>query len=107
MNEDAVDRALRSDTIEPSSGFTLRVMDAVRAEAEVPPPLRFPWGRLGLGVAACAALSAAATWLAPDLGRAWDGVAPRLGVALQLGQAALGVAVALTLARLPRLFVRS
>ena len=33
----------REDDILPSSGFTVSVMDAVRREAAVPPPIPFPW----------------------------------------------------------------
>lgn len=47
MNEmDEIDRVIaREDEIVPSSGFTLSVMDAVRAEAEVPRAIEFPWLR--------------------------------------------------------------
>lgn len=100
MNDDPIDRAFLHDDFEPSSGFTLRVMDAVRATADAPPPLRFPWGRLALGAAACLALAAAATQLAPLAG-------PALTAAIPVGQAAGGVGLGLALSRLPRLFVRS
>jgi hypothetical protein len=57
MIEDPVDRILsREDDILPSSGFVVSVMEAVRQEAETPPPIPFPWtralpGLLALGVA--------------------------------------------------------
>jgi hypothetical protein len=38
--------------LEPSSGFTLSVMDAVRQDAAEPAPLAFPWHRLLPGVLA-------------------------------------------------------
>jgi hypothetical protein len=46
----------REDDILPSSGFTVSVMDAVRREAAVPPPIPFPWKRAlpGLVVAGLA-----------------------------------------------------
>lgn len=57
---DDIDQLMMSDdTIVPSSGFTGGVMDAVRAAAEAPAPLRFPWGRFALGVAACLVWAAA------------------------------------------------
>jgi|HubBroStandDraft_4_1064222.scaffolds.fasta_scaffold189341_2 hypothetical protein len=41
-----VNRMLSSeDEILPSSGFAAAVMDAVRREAAVPPPIPFPWKR--------------------------------------------------------------
>ncbi len=110
MSRDDLDRALRNDPLEPSSGFALRVMDAVRAEAEAP-PLAFPWGRLALGVASCVLVSASATLLAPQAAAAWDGfrpaLAPLAAIAPQLGRAAAGLALSLALSQLPRLFVRS
>ena len=46
MNNDELDRILsKQDDIQPSSGFAASVMDAVRNEASVPPPIPFPWKR--------------------------------------------------------------
>lgn len=46
MSHDELDRILsREQEILPSSGFTVSVMDAVRREAAVPPPIPFPWKR--------------------------------------------------------------
>lgn len=46
---DPVERLLvtrhRGDEITPSSGFVDAVMDAVRQDARVPPPIPFPWVR--------------------------------------------------------------
>lgn len=103
MRRDGLESAFREDSIEPSSGFTLRVMEAVRLAATEPAPLRPPWGRLALGVVSCVVLAAAGTQLT---GEAEALVAPLASVARQIGPAALGVALALTLSRLPRLFVR-
>jgi hypothetical protein len=46
MSHDEIDRILsREEEILPSSGFAASVMDAVRHEAAVPPPIPFPWRR--------------------------------------------------------------
>lgn len=46
MNNDELDRILsKQDEIKPSSGFALSVMEAVREDAAVPPPIPFPWKR--------------------------------------------------------------
>jgi hypothetical protein len=45
-NEDEIHRILSGeDEILPSSGFAVSVMDAVRREAAIPPPIPFPWKR--------------------------------------------------------------
>ena len=58
MSHDEIDRILsREEGILPSSGFAVSVMDAVRSEAAVPPPIPFPWRRaMPLLAAAGAAL---------------------------------------------------
>jgi hypothetical protein len=46
ISHDEVDRILsREDEILPSGGFAVSVMEAVRREAAVPPPIPFPWKR--------------------------------------------------------------
>ena len=51
MSVDELERILEEDEgLEPSSGLTDSVMRAVLEEASTPPPLRFPWVRLGLGM---------------------------------------------------------
>ena len=111
MTHDELDRALAEDSIEPSSGFAASVMDAVRLAAAEPPPLPFPWGRLALGIAACALLASAGTDLLAEANLAWgaaaDTLSPLAAAAPQVGYAALGVALSLALSRLPRLFIRS
>jgi hypothetical protein len=54
MNKDELNRLLSDDEIIPTAGFTASVMDAVRREAAMPPPISFPWKRAlpGLAVAA-------------------------------------------------------
>jgi hypothetical protein len=47
-----IDRILsRRDEILPSSGFAASVMEAIRQESAVPPPLPFPWKRALPGIA--------------------------------------------------------
>ena len=53
---DEFDRIMQEEEILPSSGFAASVMEAVRREAAVPPPIPFPWKRALPG-----ALFAAAT----------------------------------------------
>ena len=45
-NDDQIGRILAGEEeIVPSSGFATLVMEAVRREASVPPPIPFPWRR--------------------------------------------------------------
>ena len=54
MTDDELDRILSStDDLEPSSGFTRNVMDAIRREASAPPPIPFPWKRALPGLVLC------------------------------------------------------
>lgn len=92
MNDDRVRQFLDRDSIVPSSGFTASVMDALRREAQTPPPIPFPWKRAALGLAASAAVAVfAATSLPP----------PRFSVDPASVWAALGVVVAVLSAGLP------
>ena len=44
---DELDRILGADEgLEPSSGFTRRVMEALEQDRPTPPPIPFPWMRL-------------------------------------------------------------
>jgi hypothetical protein len=57
MTNDDLDQILSADDeIFPSSGFTARVMDSLRTEASLPPPIPFPWKWAAPGVAAVAAV---------------------------------------------------
>ena len=58
MRDEELDGVLRGDVeeIEPSSGFVASVMEAVRAEAEAPPPIPFPWVRAVPGLVAVSLL---------------------------------------------------
>jgi len=54
VKNDHIDRMLaREDSIVPSSGFSASVMEAVRREAETPPPIPFPWTRALPGLVSC------------------------------------------------------
>ena len=54
MINDEIDRVLASqDSIIPSSGFAASVMEAVRRDAEAPPPIPFPWKRALPGLIYC------------------------------------------------------
>ena len=54
MTADDIERALAGDdSIAPSSGFADAVRLAVAVSETEAPPLRFPWLRLALGMAAC------------------------------------------------------
>jgi hypothetical protein len=53
MRDDEIDRIFSGDAgIEPSPGFTARVMGGVRHEASAPPPIPFPWKCAVPGLAA-------------------------------------------------------
>ncbi len=65
---DELDRILgANEGLEPSSGFTRRVMEALEQDRSTPSPIPFPWMRLlpallGLGI-----VVASAVYLATDL----------------------------------------
>ena len=62
QDHDPLDHLLADDAaiadIVPSSGFTDSVMDAVRRSHTVPPPIPFPWRRVGPWLAAAVILMA-------------------------------------------------
>ena len=63
MSHDDIDRMLREDrTIAPSREFALRVMYSVRHEAAQSQGIPFPWKRLGISLAASAAVTAATVY---------------------------------------------
>ena len=108
MMPDELDEILRSDeTIEPSPGFMGAVMGAVYQESTEPPPLRFPWSRFGIGVAACAVMtgSAGALWSRVEVSapRALLHLASLNSVLPQLAYATATILITLVLLSLPRL----
>ena len=75
IGNEEIERILsREDEILPSSGFAVSVMDAVRREAAVPPPIPFPWKRalpgLVVGAFAVALVLVAGVVALAQLGRA-------------------------------------
>ena len=54
MSHDDLERILGEEDIVPSSSFVANVMEAVRREASIPPPIPFPWRWAAPGVAASA-----------------------------------------------------
>lgn len=57
MSDEEIDRiAGAPDSIVPSSGFAASVMEAVKRDAEVPPPIPFPWKRALPGLIICTAV---------------------------------------------------
>jgi hypothetical protein len=107
MTPDDLDRILSSeDSLEPSSGFAMNVMDSVRRQAAEPPRPRFPWFRFAAGLAACIALAASGTVLLvrsePVLAAMAAPLAPLAAHAPELGYAAAAVLAGLGLAWLPR-----
>ena len=65
---DDLERILSSEQmIDPTPGFTGRVMEAIRREAETPPALASPWLRAGIGGAAVALLLGGAIVALPQL----------------------------------------
>jgi hypothetical protein len=108
MMPDELDEILRSDeTIEPSPGFVSAVMRATYRESTELPPLRFPWSRFGIGVAACALMtgSAGALWSRVEVSapRVLIHLASLNSVLPQLAYATSILLITLVLLSLPRL----
>jgi hypothetical protein len=93
------------DELQPSAGFAEGVMAGVRRQA-AEPPLRFPWARFCLGLAACGLLSAAGAHL---LSRAAPAVTMIVAAGAahvsELGYASLGLLLSWAASRLPRAFI--
>ena len=109
MTNDELDRILASDdALEPSSGFSSSVMEAVRREAAAPASPPFPWARFGIGIAASGAMAAAGTLLLldcqPTLATAF---APLATAAPELVYAAAALLLTLGLISIPRLLSRN
>jgi hypothetical protein len=101
MNDD-IDRVLSSeDSIVPSSGFAISVMEAVRRDAEAPPPIPFPWKRALPGLIYC--LGALVAFLIPGLsrpGRSTElskGLTRVVGIAMDAGMGWVAAALVLSL----------
>lgn len=80
---DETDRILSEDeAIQPSLGFSARVMRAVRDEAEQTKPLAFPWRRLLPGLCVCAVLilAAAVGWVPEPASSLSDPALPTLAI---------------------------
>jgi hypothetical protein len=104
LENDWLDRELSaSETLLPSSGFASSVMEAVRSEAAVPPPIPFPWKRAVPGLVA---LFVCLSWLGFKLARtnwapadpsqsAWISHAWDTAIQLQAGWIALVLLVTL------------
>ncbi len=93
---DELERILSApDDLEPRAGFLEAVLAATTEDA-VAPPLRFPWARFALGVAACLVTAVAGTALLTPVAESLP----------ELGYAALAVIGSLLLATLPRLYQR-
>ena len=110
MTANDIERALAGDdSIAPSSGFASAVRAAVASAETEAPPLRFPWLRLALGIAACVVVAASLTVLAHRVAPPLIEAVPvrALTPLLQpIGYAALAVLLSLALLRLPRLLTR-
>jgi len=66
MHNDELDSLLRTsseDEITPSSGFAASVMEAVRSEAALPSPIKFPWLRALPGMLAVVLAAGVGTYL--------------------------------------------
>ncbi len=102
---DELDRILSApDDLEPSAGFAAAVLATTRQDA--PPPLRFPWLRFAVGVAACLVMAVAGSALLAPTAASMvrvAGLGPLAAVMPELGYAALTVAASLALVRLPKL----
>ena len=110
MRDDELDRVLSAETgIVPSSGFTASVMDAVRREAAIPPPIPFPWKRALPGLAACIAVLVVAVFAShspsvPEIASSsyWErllsGVSAASSIAVRLGAGWVALSLLLSLA---------
>jgi hypothetical protein len=105
MTPDDLDRILASEEpLEPSSGFAMNVMDAVRRQAAEPPPPPFPWSRFAAGLGACGVMAWTGSLVLPRFAAPLSVPLAALGaIAPQLGYAAAAVILSLGLAALPRL----
>jgi hypothetical protein len=110
MTTDDLERILSlEDSLEPSSGFALNVMDAVRRGAADPLPMRFPWFRFAAGLAGCSMMAGAGTVLllrSETTTAMMSSLAPLAGLAPEVGYATAALLVSLGIVSLPRLLGR-
>lgn len=111
MTHTEIDRMLvAEERVTPSPGFASSVMQAVRAVHSHAPVVPFPWRRLGMGVAASAALAVltvgglALTSVDTGLGFDASMVAARLNIIGTVQFAVVGTATIVTLASTRLLF---
>jgi hypothetical protein len=107
MTPDELDRILSSeDSLQPSSGFVMSVMEAIHREAEVPQPLHFPWVRFVVGLSACVIVALSGTILllrldwVPDAFARWASLS---AIAPGIGYATTSIVVGYAIASIPRL----
>jgi hypothetical protein len=83
------DFLVTDEPLVPSSGFSARVMDAIRDAATAPPPFPFPWARFTAGVAAAAAsvVSAAVFLTGGKAALIGEALSPMATVAPEVGTA--------------------
>jgi hypothetical protein len=110
LSVEDLDRLLAAaDSTEPSSGFAAGVMEALRREQREPPPVPFPWLRLGAGLAAAVALAAMGAVLLSRTGIPWAGLPLSLRILSRavptMAEAALAALLSRGLSRLPRAFL--
>lgn len=111
MTPEEIDQILSDpDTLEPSSGFTSSIMDAVYRQASEPPRPQFLWFHIGLLLTSCVGIAASGAVLMFRFQHALMVQialsAPAPSVAVDLCYAMAAVFAALGLARLPRLLAR-
>ena len=83
---DELERILEEEEgLEPSSGLTDSVMRTILEEASAPPPLAFPWVRLGLGMGGGVLLLAVAVGVALAQGLPEAALATRVALDPRLG----------------------
>ena len=100
---DPLDKILAAeDRLVPSSGFHLRVMEAVHAEQVRLAPVRFPWGRFAVGVAASVAWAAAGAVVVEQMNVSFAAVSS-VSLNRDVGYGLLAIAGSLIVAAIPRL----
>ena len=112
MTPEQIDQILSAtDSLKPSSGFIGNVMNSARRQASEPPPPRFPWVRIAMGLTGCVGIAASGTVLTvsfePALAAMAAPLAPLASLAPEFCYVMAAVLVGLGVASLPRLLARS